>query len=101
VYSTELKKLHFGTQVIDLTDVEQLIDLSQTKAIGQALIYSRKYMDGKRNLREVAEMVSADMDKYGLDIISEKISGHLARFRSIELICAFNRLRGFKARQFK
>lgn len=101
VYATEVSKLHFGKEVIDLTDVEQLIDLSQTKAIGQALIYSRKYMDGKRNLREVAEMVSEDMDKYGLDVISERTSGHLARFRSIELVCALNRLRGFKVMQSK
>lgn len=101
VYATELSKLHFGKNVIDLIDVEQLIDLSQTKAIGLALVYSRKYMDGKRNLREVAEMVSADIDKYGLDVISEKTSGHLARFRSIELMCALNRLRDFKVKQSK
>jgi predicted ABC-class ATPase len=101
VYATELSKLHFGKEVIDLIDVEQLIDLSQTKAIGQALVYSRKYMDGKRNLREVAEMVGEDMDKYGLDIISKKTSGHLARFRSIELVCTLNRLRGFKVKQSK
>jgi predicted ABC-class ATPase len=96
VFAREVGKLHFGKEVIDLVDVEQLIDLSQTKAIGQALIYSRKYMDGKRNLREVAEMVSE-----GLDVISERTSGHLARFRSIELICALNRLRDFKVTQSK
>lgn len=39
VYATELYRIHFGTTTIDLTDVEQIIDLSQTKAIAQAILY--------------------------------------------------------------
>jgi len=37
----------------------------------------------------------------GLDILDQKISGHYVIFRGLELVCALNRLRGFKVKQLK
>lgn len=99
VYTTEVNTLHFGHNKIDLTDLEQLIELSQTKAIGFAMLYARKYMNGKRTLKQVIDLVMADLEENGLDILSEKISGHFAQFRSFELGFALNRMRSFSVNQ--
>jgi predicted ABC-class ATPase len=95
VYAKEIHRLNFGRQVIDLTDLEQLIELSQTKALGFALEYAKKYMDGATPLGEVVQRVEKDMDENGIDVISDRISGHFARFRGLELAFTLNRLRGF------
>ncbi len=94
IYAKEVHRLNFGKYAIDLTDLEQLMELSQTKALGYAIEYSKKYMDEKATLREVVERVAADIDESGLDVISNRISGHFAWFRGLELAFAINRLRG-------
>ena len=99
IYAKEVHRLYFGGNVIDLTDVEQLVELSQTKALGYAVEYAKKYMNDKNTLREVIERVVIDIEEKGLDIISDKISGHFACFRTLELAFAINRLRGFDVMQ--
>ena len=86
-------------QVIDLTDLEQLIELSQTKALGFAIEYSKKYIDNKTPLREVVNRVIKDIDENGVDVISEKSSGYFAWFRGLELDFTLNHLRGFNVIQ--
>jgi predicted ABC-class ATPase len=95
IYAKEVHRLNFGKQVIDLTDLEQLIELSQTKALGYAIEYAKKYLDRKTSLREVVQRVIKDIDENGIDVISTKISGHFAWFRGLELAFTLNRLRGF------
>ena len=99
IYANEIHRLTFGNNVIDLTDVEQLIELSQTKALGYAAEYAKKYMNNKTTLYEVVERVVTDIEEKGLDVISDKISGHFARFRSFELVFAINRLRSLDVTQ--
>ncbi|MCP3944347.1 MAG: ABC-ATPase domain-containing protein [Desulfobacteraceae bacterium] len=96
IYAKEVHRLNFGETIIDLTDLEQLVELSQTKALGYALDYAKKYMDKKLTLKKVVDLVIHDIDIHGLDILSDRISGDLARFRSFELAFTLNRLRGFK-----
>ena len=98
VYAKDVHRLNFGKQVIDLTDLEQLLELSQTKALGFALEYAKKYMDGATPLGEVVRRVAKDMDEKGIDVISDRISGHFAWFRGLELAFTLNRLRGFDVR---
>jgi predicted ABC-class ATPase len=95
IFAKEVHRLNFGNQIIDLTDLEQLIELSQTKALGFAIEYAKKYMDIKTSLYNVIKHVMNDIDENGIDIISDKISGHFAWFRGLELAFALNRLRGF------
>jgi len=40
IYAKETHRLNLGKQVIDLTDVEQLMELSQTNAVGYAIEYA-------------------------------------------------------------
>ena len=99
IYAREVHRLNFGRQLIDLTDLEQLMELSQTKALGYAMVYAKKYADKKTPLRELVQRVLKDIDDNGIDVISDKISGHFAWFRALELAFALNRLRGFDVTQ--
>ena len=101
IYAKETHHLNFGKEVIDLTDLEQLVEVSQTKALGYAIEYAKKYMNNKATLREIVEHVESDIEEKGLDVISDKISGHFAGFRSLELAFAMNRFRGFDVIQKK
>ena len=84
----------FGISVAAVTkdDVEQLIELSQTKTIGQAILYMNKYVDGKRALKEIILKLLTDIEKNGLDILSNKKAGHFTQFRKLDLAFAINRL---------
>jgi len=96
VYSTEINRINFGKNIIDLTDLEQLIELSQTKAIAEAILYINKYIDGKMPLKEIIHKLMSDIEKNGLDILSNKASGYFAGFRGLDLAFAINRLRALK-----
>ncbi len=88
-----LKTIIFGRYAIDLSCVEGLVHPSQVNAIGQALYYARtKYMDGRRNLSQILDLVMSDIDQHGLDVIDPRRMGDYARFRRLELAAALNRL---------
>jgi len=93
ISSKGLKSIHFGKHFIDLGALEQLVDLSQTRAIGDAIHYATRYMDGSTTIAGVIEKVMADIEKQGLDILSPATRGDYASFRAIELGAAINRLR--------
>jgi predicted ABC-class ATPase len=96
------KGLHyivFGTHTIDLGAVEQLSDASQTRAIGDAIYYATKYMDGKRALRQIVDAVLENVKQSGLDILSPRPVGDYATFRALELGAAVNRLRTLSVQQ--
>jgi len=93
IASKGLQSIVFGTSVIDLGAVEQLVDVSQTRALGDAIHYARKYMDGKRPLSEIIDMVLEDINRQGLDVLSPHPVGDYAAFRGFELAAAINRLR--------
>ena len=99
IYSTDIHQLNFGRHKIDLTDLEQLIELSQTKAIGFALEYAKRYITETSTLKEVVDRVIRDIEEKGLDIISQRISPNFASFRKFELAFTLNRLRSFKVLQ--
>lgn len=86
----------FGVNEIDLENVEQLVDMSQTRAIGDAIYYATRYMDGEKTLREVVNAVCKDTQK-NLDVLSPNPVGDYATFRKLELAVAINRLRTLRA----
>ncbi|MFQ6069328.1 MAG: ABC-ATPase domain-containing protein [Candidatus Aminicenantales bacterium] len=96
-----LTSLLFGHCMIDLRAIEQLVDISQTKTIGDAIYYSLKYMDGEKTLKEVLNLVMKDVREKGLDVLSPYPTGDYAEFRSMELGAAVNRLRTLSIHQKK
>ncbi len=95
----DLNRIHFGKTIIDLTDVEQLVELSQGKAIMNALLYIDKYIDGRRTLKEIIDLFEYELNNKGLDILSGKMSGNFAEFRGLDLAFTINRIRGIKMAQ--
>ena len=99
IYTSEVYRLNFGGNIIDLTDLEQLVELSQTKALGFALDYACQYMDKKNTLKDIITQVMDDIEQHGLDILGERISGNFAWFRGLELAFVLNRLRSVAMNQ--
>lgn len=93
-----LETILFGVHPIDLSGIEQIVDTSQTRAIGEAIDYALKFMDGKRNLAEIVDSVLKDIESKGLDVLSRRPAGDFAAFRSWELAAAINRLRTLEVR---
>lgn len=91
-----------GGENIDLSQVEQLQDMSQTRAIAYAINYASNFcMDGKTSLQDIVQMVENNIIKNGLDIIApkgRKFPNNLAKHRKFELAAALNRLRTFETR---
>ncbi len=99
ISSRGLLSIVFGVQDIDLGAVEQLVHVSQTRALGDAIHYATKYMNKKRTLKEVIDLVMADFHDSGLDVLSSEKFGDYASFRTYELAAAINRLRSVKVIQ--
>ncbi|MBW1686483.1 MAG: ABC-ATPase domain-containing protein [Deltaproteobacteria bacterium] len=95
----------FGNDAIDLRCVEQLVDLSQTRAVGHAIhLAASRFMDGKAMLREVVQRVEDFFDAEGLDALDpfhrgSHHPGNFARPRGLEVAAAINRLRSLRMRQ--
>jgi len=101
ISASDPHKLIFGQSAVALSDVEQIVETAQTKAIGRAIYYAQKYMDGKKTLKEIIHLVIDDLNKEGLDLLDKRLTGDLARFRELELAAALNRIRGFDVEQMR
>jgi predicted ABC-class ATPase len=94
-----LETIQLGTERVDLSGVAQLVDESQTRAIAAALAYARgRYVDGRRSLAEIVELVMADVERAGLGVLDGRPGNDFAQFRSHELGAALNRLRTLRCR---
>ena len=92
--SKGLDTIVFGTEEIDLSAVEQIVDPAQLRAIALALVYAKKtYLKQKLTLAETLAKVKADISTMGLDTITHFPQGDLAFFRTLELAAAIDRLR--------
>jgi predicted ABC-class ATPase len=90
----DVDEMAFGNEEIDLGAVEQIVDSGQLRAIAATMVYAKQqYMDGKRTLSEIIDLVMADIDDRGMDILSPFPEGDFAMFRRFELAAAINRLR--------
>ncbi|MFN8512951.1 MAG: ABC-ATPase domain-containing protein [Thermomicrobiales bacterium] len=97
------EEISFGHEAIDLRAVEQLVDPSQTRAIGGLLTHAvaRGYLDGRRTLADLLALLDADLDRLGLDLLAQRQGEHpgeLARPRMLEVAAALNRLRTLRVR---
>jgi predicted ABC-class ATPase len=99
IQSRGVDTIAYGTAVIDLSAIEQLVDESQTRAIGDAIHYATRYMNDTLTLQEVVDRVFSDILAGGLDIFSRRRMGTYAAFRPFELAAAINRLRTVRMKQ--
>lgn len=117
INTPETGLLLYGTQRIDLSQVEQLVDIDQTRCIGLMMHYLARYNRRPRSKNDYSDLnndlnnekhnntkdhdslasalrqIMADAEQFGLDIFSEYKVGNLALPRLFELASAINRLR--------
>ena len=94
-----LDRIRYGREPIDLRYLEQLVDPSQTRAVGAAIhLAHQRFIDGKHTLREILDALEVYLDQHGLDSLDpfhrdERHPGAFARPRRYEIAGAINRLR--------
>eukprot|EP00871_Galdieria_phlegrea_P006071 jgi/Galph1/951/GphlegSOOS_G5680.1 len=103
IRATGLYTIEFGSEQIELDAVEQLVDASQTRALADSLdmLLSSGFIDGKRVIPDLLDMVEKLFDEKGLDCISpgRSVFGNYVRPRRLEIAAVLNRLRGLKVVQ--
>lgn len=98
--SKGVNQLVIGPEFVDLSQVEQLVESSQTRAIGYALYqFSKSREDSlkrKSNICEVLDYLETKMNQEGLDFLAppgRSQPHNLSRPRRYEIAAAMNRLR--------
>jgi predicted ABC-class ATPase len=101
----ECDRIRYGKEIVELRWIEQLVDWSQTRAIGLAiLLATRRFMKPGVPLAEVLDQIDALLDSEGLDALDPfrrsgslgEHPGNLARPRRFEIAAAINRLRSLR-----
>jgi predicted ABC-class ATPase len=96
----ELLYMRFGVHKVQVSAVGQLVHTSQLRAIGYAIHYAGRYIDGQRSIMEICRQVLADIKEKGLDCLSDREArGDFAEFRSYELAATLNRFRELRVEQ--
>jgi len=92
-----LREVQFGEQTIDLQALEQLVDPSQTRAIGDAIhLLAQRFVDGRRSLAECLALLEQELQRAGLDVLSGEQRDtwrEYAAVRVLDVGAAINRLR--------
>jgi len=94
----QINLIEIGDEKLDLACVEQIADISQTRALADIIIYFDKLIrSGGGMVPSVAELLDkfeVDMSRQGLDVLSPgRLYGHYALPRRFEIAAALNRLR--------
>ncbi|MGH2405964.1 MAG: P-loop domain-containing protein, partial [bacterium] len=89
--------LAMGRETVDLGGLRQLIDPSQARAAGWAILYGieKGYFDGATSVVEAIDRVFADIEQSGLGILTpeDDLSGEHAMPRRHEVAALLNRMR--------
>jgi len=87
----------YGSNTLDLSYLEQLVDPSQTRTIGLMIhYYCEHYLEKSKILREGLIKVMEDVRENGFDILLPYKVGNLAMPRIFEVAGAINRMRTLK-----
>jgi predicted ABC-class ATPase len=94
--------LAIGRDTVDLVALTQLVDPSQARAAGDAIIYAveKGYVDGNAAIGEVIERVFADIAASGLSVLTGR-QGEAVDYampRKHEVAAILNRLRSLQVR---
>jgi predicted ABC-class ATPase len=92
-----LRRILYGVTEIDLAHVEQLVDISQTRAIGELIhAYATRYASSGMALREGLERLFGELNRGGFDAVLSRKMGNLAVPRVFEVAAAINRMRSLR-----
>jgi predicted ABC-class ATPase len=89
------KRALFGTQEVELSAVEQLVEAAQARAIALAIAAERgRAIDGATPIGGVLRRIMRRLEEEGLDAFQREQAGEIAEFRIFELAAFLNRVRG-------
>lgn len=100
-----LNHVAFGHDAIDLNGVEQLVDVSQTRAVGYAIqLLVQRTTRSRFRIADAVAMVDEIFTQEGLDCLDPYYKpghhpGNFARPRPYEIAAAINRLRSVRLSQ--
>jgi len=87
----------FGEEEVDLSAVEQLVEVAQARAIAHALAWARgRTIDGRATCPEALGVIIDVLERNGLDAFQDELTGELAAFRIFELGAFLNRIRSLR-----
>lgn len=89
-------ELIFGKTAVGLSDVEQIVEKAQVKAMGLAIHLFQEQMDGTMSIRDILKEVMKSVGEGGIDTLDSRLTGDIAMFREIELASTLNRMRGLE-----
>lgn len=98
IKAQDVDTLIFGKERVDLRGLEQLVDPSQTRAIGHLMARLRE-LAGDRTLAQLLAQLERELDERGLHHLDP--APELARPRRYELAGAINRLRNLRVRPWR
>ncbi len=94
-----LGHIQYGETTIDVSALGQLVDESQTRAIGELIrLYSTKYLKERVDLKDGVEAMARDVAEKGLEAANPRGMGNLAEPRAFEVAAAINRMRTLKVK---
>lgn len=99
VDADSLDKITLGWGSISFHDIEQLVEISQTRAIAWAVYKASELMTGEHTLSELIQVIMKEIENNGLDCLTPEITGDLSFFRPHELSAVINRARTLKMLQ--
>ena len=89
-----VRSIQYGSEEIDISQLEQLVDASQTRYVADCLQYIyRELADNRLTVRELVERADALAQARGLEAVQPHLYGDRAWARPLEVAAALNRLR--------
>lgn len=89
-------QLAFGTEDIDLSALEQIVEPGQVRAIAVAMVHLQSYLDESQSLTEILDQVMQDIGTQGWDAMTWLPEGDIVTCRRFELAAAINRTRSLR-----
>ena len=90
---SNIGEIRFGKGVIDLSKIEQIVEIGQVRAIAEVILLLREKFSGDRSLKELLDGIDGKV----IDILPKQ--GIFSEPRIFEIGFAINRIRGLRCNQ--
>ncbi|AFZ12048.1 ABC transporter, ATPase [Crinalium epipsammum PCC 9333] len=94
----DLDTIIFNREEIDLSGVEQLVEVGQLRAIAATISYIEQHYLDHYTLPEILDSAIADITTQSFDILTSFPEGNFVFFRRLELAAAINRWRSLNTK---
>ncbi|HEY9812199.1 MAG TPA: ABC-ATPase domain-containing protein [Candidatus Sericytochromatia bacterium] len=95
----DLDTIIFNKEEIDLSAVQQLVEVGQLRAIAATISYIEQHYLDDHTLPEILDSVIADITAQSFDLLTSFPEGDLVFFRRLELAAVINRWRSLNTKQ--